>query len=194
MGDEKEIKRYEPYGFLLVLGMFSMLGVMLFALYKFRQNLKAGVLSPPELGPLVYGGLGVLVLAFIFLVLSYRFFRHQQFAAFRACLAGSFGAGMIFVVLQVVSFPMQKAAADTVQQGYYYLAFLSGIHLLFVLAGVVANGVWLARAYRKQEYVETFIFSVNPPNILTMKLLVRYMAFVTVLWAAVIIFLGGHAA
>lgn len=192
MGDEKGIKRYEPLGFLLVLGMFSMLGVMLFALYKFRQNLRAGIIIPPELGAAVYAGCGVLALAFILLALGFHFFRTQRFPAFRVCLAGSFGAGLLFVVLQMVSLPVQQAVADPVQQGYYYLAFLSGVHLLFVLAGVVATAVLLARAYRRQAYVEAFIFSVNPPNILNMRLLVRYMGFVTVLWAVVIIFLGGH--
>lgn len=194
MGDEKGMKRYEPFGFLLVLGMFSMLGVMLFALYKFRQNLRAGIITAPDLGAWVYVGGGVLILAFILLVLGSRFLRQQQFPAFRACLAGSFAGGLLFVVLQVVSLPVQRVLADPVQQGQYYLAFLSGVHLLFVLTGVVATGMLMARVYRRQEYVEAFIFSVNPPNILNMKLLVRYMGFVTGLWTAVIIFLGGYAA
>lgn len=194
MDDEKEIKRYEPYGFLLALGMFSMLGVMLFALYKFRRNLRAGGIVAPELGLSVYAGLAVLVLAFIFLALGFRFFRHQRFAGFRACLAGAFSGSVIFVVLGVVSLPVQQVSADPVQQGYYYLAFLSGVHLLFVLTGLVANAILLARAYRAQAYVEAFIFSVNPPNILNMKLLVRYMGFVTLLWAVVILFLRAHAA
>lgn len=194
MSDEKGIKRYEPYGFLLVTGLLALLGVMLYALFKFRQNLRAGVISAPAPGPLVYTGLAVLVLTFIFLALASRFFRHQQFPAFRACLAASFGGGVLFVVLQVMSLPVQRAAADPVQQGYYFLAFLSAVHLLFALAGVVATGVWVAQVYRRQEYVESFIFSMNPPNILNMKLLLRYMGFVTVLWAAVIFFIGGYAA
>jgi len=193
MADEKGIKRYEPFGFLLVLGMFSMLGVMLFALYKFRRSLRAGLIAAPELGAPVYAALVLLVLAFISLALAYRFFRHQQFPAFRALLAGSFGGVLLFVVLQVAGLPLQKAAADPVLQGRYYLAFLSGVHLLFVLTGLVATAVLLARVYRTPEYVESFIFSVNPPNILNMKLLVRYMGFVTALWVVVIIFLGGHA-
>lgn len=194
MGDEKEIKRYEPYGFLLALGMFSMLAVMLFALYKFRRNLRAGVITAPDLGFPVYTALSLLVLAFISLALGFRFFRRQQFPAFRACLAGSFAGTLLFVVWQVAGLPLGKVTADPVQQGQYYLAFLSGVHLLFVLTGLVANAVLLARAYRTKAYVESFIFSVNPPNILNMKLLVRYMGFVTVLWAVVIIFLGGYAA
>ncbi len=194
MGDEKGIKRYEPYGFLLALGMFSMLVAMLFALYKFTRNLKAGILLLPELGLMVYAGLAILILALIFLALSERFFRLQRFRTFRVCLVGSFGAGLLFVIFQTASLPMRKAGPDPAQQGHYYFVFLSAIHLLFVLAGVLANGVWLARVYRRRDYVETFIFSVNPPNILTMKLLVRYMTFVTILWAAVIIYLRGHAA
>lgn len=194
MGDEKGIKRYEPYGFLLVMGMLCILGVMLFALFKFRQNLRAGIISAPEPGPWIYAGLVLLILTFAFLALGFRFFRHQRFPAFRTCLAVSFGGGVLFVVVQVMSLPMQKVTADPAQQGYYFLAFLSAVHLLFVLTGVVATGMLLARAYRRQEYVEAFIFSVNPPNILNMKLLVRYMGFVTVLWAAVIFFLRGYAA
>lgn len=193
MDDEKGMKRYEPFGFLLVMGMISMLGVMLYTLYKFRQNLQAGILTAPDLGGRVYAGGGVLIAAFILLLLGFRLFRRQQFAAFRACLAGSFAGGVLFVVLQVISLPVEKVMADPEQQGQYYLGFLSGIHLLFVLAGVVATGVLLGRAYRRQEYVEAFIFSVNPPNILNLKLLVRYMGFVTGLWMAVIIFLGGYA-
>ncbi len=194
MGDEKEIKRYEPYGFLLVLGMFSMLAVMLFALYKFRRNLLAGVITAPELGPPAYTATTVLVLAFISLVLGSGFFRRQQFPAFRICLAGSFAGTLLFVLWQMAGLSLGKVTGDPFQQGRYYLAFLSGVHLLFVLSGLVANAVLLARAYRTKAYVESFIFSVNPPNILNMKLLVRYMGFVTVLWVVVIIFLRGHAA
>lgn len=194
MSDEKEIKRYEPYGFLLVLGMVSMLGVMLYSLYKFRQNLRAGLIAAPEPGPLVYTAAGVLVLAFVFLVLSARFSRLQRFAAGRFCLGASFACSVFFVVLQVMVLPVQRAVPDPVQQGNYFLAFLIAVHLLFALAGLVATGLMLARVFRNQQYVEAFIFSVNPPNILNMKLLIRYMGFVTVLWVAVILFLAGHVA
>ena len=194
MAGDKEIKRYEPYGFLLVLAMVSMLGVMLYGLYKFRRNLRAGNLVAPVPDVQVYAGLGLLALAFGFLWLAGRFLRNQAFAAFRGCLAGSFAGTVFFVVLQVARLPMPAVNAGPAQQGYYYLGFLSGVHLLFVLIGLVANALLLARAFRAHEYVEAFIFSVNPPNLLNLKLLARYTGFVALLWGMVIFFLGVHVA
>ena len=193
MADEREIKRYEPLGFLLALGLFSMLSVMAYALYKLHRNLLTGQVAAPEPGGRVYAGAVLLLLAFGFLVLGSRFFRAQEFPAFRTCLGASFAGSVLFVVFQVAGIPLRGAGADPVQLGYYYLAFLSGVQMLFVLIGLVGTAVLLARAYRAQAYVESFIFSVNPPNILNLKLLLRYMGFVTILWVGVIVFLKIHA-
>lgn len=194
MDDDRGIKRYEPLGFLLFLGMFSMLAVMGYALYKFSRNLASGQVVAPDPGAGSYLALAVLVLAFSALALASRFFLHQRFSAFRACLAVSFGASVLFVVLQVAGLPVGVSGEDPVQRGYYYLAFLSGVHLLFVLTGLVATALLLAQAYRSTAYVESFIFSVNPPNILNMKLVVRYWGFVTLLWVLVIVFVKAHVA
>jgi cytochrome c oxidase subunit III len=48
-------------------------------------------------------------------------------------------------------------------------------------------------AFQRMEYVDSFVYSVNPPNQLKVKLISIYWHFIDILWVAIFLFLLYHA-
>jgi cytochrome c oxidase subunit 3 len=196
MSRERGIKRYEPMGYLLVMSTMAMSGTMVFVLYKFARNVINKTITAPVIDESQWAGAGVLILGVMLMVLAQHFFRKQKLDSFRAVFGISFFVLLFFLVLQTANilFSKAKATASPEELGRYYFSFITGLYMLFLLVGLVGHAVILGRIYRRISYVESFIFSVNPPNILNLKLLIRYMIFITVLWLSIIIFVKSYAA
>ncbi|MFN3590499.1 MAG: heme-copper oxidase subunit III, partial [Spirosomataceae bacterium] len=59
--------------------------------------------------------------------------------------------------------------------------------------GVIALIVAVVDAWRNRKYVDSFVYSVNPPNQLRLKLISIYWHFVDILWLILFLFLAYHA-
>lgn len=196
MINEKHIKRYEPLGYLLALGIVCIFLVFAYAIFKFHFNLINGDIASPEITPPQLTNLGILISGSLILLVSHQFFNRQRFNTFRTLFAISFFLFLFFVVVQVAGVPLKKVNANISKKelGSYYFGFLMGLHLLFIMVGLIAQALMLGRIYTKITYVDTFIFSVNPPNILNLRLLVQYFVAVGFIWAGLIFYLLYYAA
>ncbi|AYQ36176.1 heme-copper oxidase subunit III [Runella sp. SP2] len=118
----------------------------------------------------------------------------DQFPKFRTFIGATLGLGILFVILQFLGWvQLIQAGISTVNNpsvGFIYL--LSGLHILHIVIGVAVLAWAVYQSIKNHSYVDAFVFSVNPPNQLKIKLITIYWHFVDVLWLYVFGFLLYH--
>jgi cytochrome c oxidase subunit 3 len=77
--------------------------------------------------------------------------------------------------------------------GVSFLFILSGLHILHTFGGIVGLSLTVAKVFRNKSYVDSFVYSVNPPNQLNFKLIYIYWHFLDILWLLIFLFLLYHA-
>jgi cytochrome c oxidase subunit III len=121
-------------------------------------------------------------------------FVHERFGSYRTNMATTLILGTLFIMLQAWGWRQMAQAGVALSNnpagGFVYI--ISGLHLLHILIGLILLGVVLVEALRRRQYVESFVYSVNPPNQLKIKLITLYWHFVDVLWIGLFIFLVIH--
>lgn len=193
-GENIFTKRREPLHFLLWLGIVGsvLIFTVLLVIYIVRK-------SGPDWQQIPLPGIFwlstlVIILSSISLHEAANAFRKERFAMYRYCLAITLFLGMIFMGMQGFGW-LQMAERglgmeDNPSAGFVYV--LSGLHILHILGGLVVMGYLLNEATRNQSYVDSFVYSVNPPNQLKVKLMTIYWHFVDVLWLYLFLFLLYH--
>ncbi|MFC5409891.1 heme-copper oxidase subunit III [Larkinella bovis] len=134
---------------------------------------------------------GVIMASSLTLHITNLAFRHERFPQYRIYLGTTLFLGLLFVVLQMLGW------RELMLQGVYlqtnpsssFLFLLSGLHLVHIVIGLVFLTIAFAEAMRRIPYVESFVYSVNPPNRLKIRLYTLYWHFVDVLWLYVFLFL-----
>ena len=137
---------------------------------------------------------GVILASSLTLHMANVAFRHERFTQYRLYLGTTLFLGTLFVLLQVLGW------RELVLKGIYiqtnpsssFLFLLSGLHLLHILFGLILLAIAFAEAIRRIPYVEAFVYSVNPPNVLKIKLFTLYWHFVDILWLYIFLFLLYH--
>jgi cytochrome c oxidase subunit 3 len=183
MGDEKKLKRYEPYGFLLVLGLISMLFTVAFLLFKYRLS---GA-PAPGLEARIWVRAGLLTLSFAFFNEVRKRLLLQHFHGLRFFVATSYGLLLLFIVWQLSAFPFNGNPEQI--PGLFFLGYLALLHALFCLFPLFFLGRLSNELFKQKDYVENFIYSVNPPNVLRLRILWGYMAFITAVWWLIIVYI-----
>jgi cytochrome c oxidase subunit III len=136
----------------------------------------------------------VILASSLTLHIANRSFEHERFVQYRLYMGTTLFLSVLFVLLQVLGW------REWVSQGIYlqtnpsssFLYILSGVHLLHILIGVAFLGIAYTEAVQRKPYIDFFIYSVNPPNQLRIKLITLYWHFVDVLWLVVFLFLLFH--
>ena len=189
--DNPFAKRREPLGFMLWLGVIgsSILFTTIFIVYLVRMREENGhFIALPDMF-----WLSTLVILFSSITLheANLAFVQERFLHYRVFLGTTFTLGIIFMLLQVSGWlEMIEAGAFLSRNnsiGFVYL--LTGLHMVHIFAGVVYLSILFRKAVENRTYVDSFVYSVNPPNRLRLKLMTRYWHFVDALWLAVFIFL-----
>ncbi len=187
-------KRREPFHFMVWLGIASslLLFTMLLVTYVVRRT---GSGWTDEKLPLVFLiSTVVIMLSSLTLRNATRSFLHERFESYRTNLATTLGLGILFMVLQSWGWRQMildgVAMKDNPSSAFVYI--ISGIHLLHILIGVIFLGIVFAEALRRRLYVDSFVYSVNPPNRLKLKLITLYWHFVDILWIGLFLFLVVH--
>ncbi len=183
MGDEKKIKRYEPWGFLLVLGIISMSISFIYAFYKIHihSRMDGAPVAPMDLLRMLRTL--ILTLSFVSFGGARQYILKQEFPKVKPLLTLSF-----FLLLLYILLPLAYRITPDISQ------FIILLHLLYSLLALVALGGLIAQIFRKTNYVDTYIFSVNPPNVLKLKLLWYYFLFICLSWWIILILLSSYAA
>ncbi|WP_080059085.1 cytochrome c oxidase subunit 3 [Spirosoma aerolatum] len=187
-------KRREPSRFMVWLGIASstMLFTMLLVTYVVRQT--ASDWATVKL-PLVFlVSTGVILLSSLTLNNAKQAFWHERFGSYRTNLATTLGLGILFMLLQGWGWRDLFRAGIRLEgnPAGSFIYIISGLHLLHILLGLILLGIVLWEALLRRPYVDAFVYSVNPPNRLKLKLIALYWHFVDVLWLGLFLFLLVH--
>lgn len=111
-------------------------------------------------------------------------FRTERFKHYRICLGLTFLLGLFFVITQAVGwielFELTSDIANKSSLSFVYL--ITGLHFIHILGGLAFLGILLTEAIRNSTYIDAFVYSVNGPNLLRIKLLSIYWHFIGGLW------------
>jgi cytochrome c oxidase subunit 3 len=184
-------KRREPMRFLLWTGMLGstlIFGVLLLA-YLVRRG---GSDWEATRLPMIFWASTVAILVSSFtLHEANRAFSEERFVQYRRLMGATLLLGGVFMVTQLIGGYQLHERGDTLQNsvssGFIYL--LSGLHLLHLLGGVIFLAKLFIEGLKHLSYVDAFVYSVNPPNLLKVKLVALYWHFVDVLWIVLFLFL-----
>jgi cytochrome c oxidase subunit 3 len=184
-------KRREPFGFMLWLGVAgsSLLFVSIFITCLIKISGTNGhFIALPDMF-----WLSTLVILFSSILLheANLAFRQERFLHYRLFLGATLTLGITFMLLQASGW------LEMIENGFFlnqstaisFVYLLTGLHLLHILAGVIYLGIIFQKAMKNRTYVDAFVYSVNPPNILRLKLITRYWHFVDALWLVVFLFM-----
>lgn len=184
-------RRREPFGFMLWLGVIgsSLLFGVIFLEYILHSQ--GANWQLPVLPDMFWLSTLVILFSSITLHEANLAFIQERFLHYRIFLAATLMLGVTFMLLQGWGWLALIEGGNFNNQhtslGLIYL--LTGLHLLHILIGVVYLGVLFRKALKNRTYVDSFVYSVNPPNRLRLKLITRYWHFVDMLWVAVFLFL-----
>ena len=189
--DNPFTKRREPLGFMLWLGVIgsSLLFTTIFIVYLVRiHNENGHFVALPDMF-----WLSTLVILFSSITLheANLAFLQERFLHYRVFLGATLTLGITFMLLQVIGWLeiIEGGAfmAENNSVGFIYL--LTGLHLIHIFGGVMYLSILFRKAVINRTYVDSFVYSVNPPNRLRLKLMTRYWHFIDILWLIVFIFL-----
>lgn len=188
-------KRREPLTFMLWLSILGSAILFSFILFVFVRKEFSNTDIPVKI-PLSFW-----FSTFAILGSSATLFRAKQnlltdkFEEFRWMIAISYFLGLLFLMLQLMGWTqlLQRGITMANSTGGSFTYILSGLHIFHTLGGVVALTFVIRDAFRKTSYVDSFVYSVNPPNQLRLKLVSLYWHFLDVVWLAIFFFLLYHA-
>lgn len=169
-----------------------MLFTILLAAYVVRKEGPGWVDAPLPVTFLV--STVVILLSSLTLHNANNAFRQEHFSTYRSYMATTLVLGTLFILLQGWGWRQMILAGIRLEGnpagGFVYI--ISGIHLLHILIGLIFLVIALVEALRRRQYVDSFVYSVNPPNQLKIKLITLYWHFVDILWVGLFIFLVIH--
>lgn len=187
-------KRREPFRFMVWLGIASsvLLFTVVLAVYIIRRS--ASDWTDVKLPNVFLLSTIAIVLSSLTLRNANQAFRHERFDSYRTNMGTTLVLGTLFILLQGWGWRqmIQSGIGLTGNPSGSFVYIISGIHLLHILIGLIFIVIALAEALRRRPYIDSFVYSVNPPNQLKIKLITLYWHFVDVLWIVLFIFLIIH--
>ncbi len=184
-------KRREPFGTMLWLSVIgsTLTFISIFLIYWFRFDHESHqYLVLPDVF-----WLSTLVVLFSSITLheANLAFKQERFFHFRIFLGTTFALGITFMVLQLSGWYAMSHTWELMKDnnaiGFVYL--LTSLHLLHIIVGVIYMGLLFKKSMDNRSYVDSFVYSVNPPNRLKIKLITQYWHFVDLLWLIIFLLL-----
>lgn len=189
-------KRREPLQFMLYLSILGSGLLFFFVLFVFvkRKFDNEGLFVP--IPNAFWISTVAIIVSSVTLAAAKHFFKNENFADYRLTVTVTFGLGVIFLTSQ--AWGWQEMLGQNIRldnnTGGSFVYVLSGLHLAHTFGGILALLVVVYDAFRNKSYVDSFVYSVNPPNQLRLKLTSIYWHFVDILWLILFVFLLYHAA
>lgn len=188
-------KRREPFTFMMYLAIFGSSLLFLFILFVFlkkefdNQNIRVPLL------PIFWISTLFILASSASITWANRVFKNQKFSLYRISISLTLLLGFLFLAAQLLGWQQLFDANITMANdtGGSFIYILSGLHIVHTAGGVIALIVAVVDAWRNRKYVDSFVYSVNPPNQLRLKLISIYWHFVDVLWLILFLFLAYHA-
>ncbi len=157
-------------------------------LYTFYQ----GQLSAYKLPPHFYINTLNIIACSVFMQFALQNFKNTNLLKTYFYLKLAFAFSILFVIIQLLGWQYMNAYTIKLINGNAsggYLYVISGLHLLHILAGVVALGVACFKYKAQLNNEAKYIFSITKPNrVERFQLLVVYVHFVDAVWLYLILF------
>ena len=188
-------KRREPFAFMLYMGIIGSVLAFLFIIGLFLKKEFKGQNIIVPLPQVFWLSTWTMIFSSFTLFWANRAFRNERFRTYRLNIGVTLLLGFLFIFLQSIGW-QQLFSYKLIQQndtGAAFVYALSGLHIFHALVGVVALSFVNRDAFRNMEYIDSYIYSVNPPNQLKMRLITIYWHFVNALWIAIFLFIFYHA-
>jgi cytochrome c oxidase subunit III len=184
-------KRREPFRFMLqlgILGSILLFGLIFFIFYA--RNTKTAIPVPAIFD---YSTAAIIVSS-ITLILANRCFYKENFAQYRITMSVTFILGIVFVLMQFWGWfeLFNSNIKMNNNMGAAFLYILSGLHILHILIGIGVLSVTFKASIQNKKYIDSYIYAVNPPNILRLKLISYFWHFIDILWIVIYLFLIFH--
>jgi cytochrome c oxidase subunit III len=183
------MERREPFKFMLQMAIFGS-GLMFFGLmsaYVVREGMYVdfGKIKVPQI---FWVSTLVMMISSLTLHLANMNFKVDKYLTYRILMGITLSLGLIFIGMQLRGwqelFTQNVSPQVRTTRGFIYL--LSGLHIIIGLFFLIKIFV---EALKRISYIESFIYSVNPPNQLKINLIIFYWHFVDVLWIVLFAFL-----
>ncbi len=176
MSENKFSKRREPFAFMLYLSIFGsgLLFLAVFLIFLRKELINQNI--PLVIPKVFWASSLVIILSSLTIYLAKKMLLEQQFVIFKRYLGFTYLLGLIFLVLQITGWMELSNKGFTMANhtGASFLYILSGLHILHTFGGIVALSITIAKVFRNKSYVDSFVYSVNPPNQLNFKLIYIY--------------------
>jgi cytochrome c oxidase subunit III len=188
-------KRREPFSFMLYLAMVGSGLLFFFLILVFVAKETRNQEIPLKIPSVFWASTWMILTSSATLYWANKAFRKERFRSYRLNISLTLLAGIFFIVLQGFGWKKLLESGITMQNntGGMFIYILSGLHIIHTLGGLIALASANKDAFQRMEYVDSFVYSVNPPNQLKIKLISIYWHFVDVLWIAIFAFLLYHA-
>jgi cytochrome c oxidase subunit 3 len=188
-------KRREPFAFMLYLAIIGSGLLFLFLIIVFLTKEVRNQDIPVEIPGLFWVSTLVILLSSFTLQGAGRAFKEERFRSYRLNISLTLFAGILFIILQSLGWRKMLLSGITMSNntGGMFIYILSGLHILHIFGGLIALISANRDAFKRMAYVDAYVYSVNPPNQLKIKLISIYWHFVDILWIILFLFLLYHA-
>lgn len=188
-------KRREPFAFMLYLAMIGSGLLFFFLILVFIAKEARNQEIPLKIPSVFWASTWMILTSSATLYWANKAFRQERFRTYRLNISLTLLAGIFFIVLQGFGWKKLLSSGITMQNntGGMFIYILSGLHIVHTLGGLIALASVNKDAFQRLEYVDSYVYSVNPPNQLKIKLISIYWHFIGVLWIAIFAFLLYHA-
>ena len=188
-------KRREPFAFMLYLAMVGSALLFLFLIFVFIAKESRNQDIPIKIPGMFWASTFVILASSATLYWANKAFRQERFRSYRLNISLTLIAGIFFIILQGLGWRKMLLAGITMSNntGGMFIYILSGLHIAHTLGGLIALAFANRDAFQRMEYVDAYVYSVNPPNQLKIKLITLYWHFIDILWIALFMFLLYHA-
>lgn len=188
-------KRREPFTFMLYLGMFgsSLLFVFIFFVFMKKEFINQNI--PIALPKVFWLSSFAILLSSALLYYAKKCLQNENFGIYKWILSLTLCSGILFFVFQLVGWRMLNNTGITMgnNTGGAFIYIFSGLHLLHSFIGIMGLLYVVIKAFKNYSYVDAFVYSVNPPNVLRLKLVSIYWHFLDILWIVIFLFILYHA-
>jgi cytochrome c oxidase subunit III len=189
-------KRREPFEFMLYLAMAgsTMLFLLVIFVFIYKENFNQINIKVPILR-IFWFSTWIILLSSATLHWANKAFRQERFRSYRLNIGLTLLAGIIFIILQFLGWYQFFSSGITLKNdtGGMFIFILSGLHVAHTIGGIIALVIANFDAFRNIKYVDSYVYSVNPPNQLKIRLISIYWHFVDILWITLFLFLLYHA-
>lgn len=180
---------------MLYLAMVGSALLFLFLIFVFITKESRNQDIPIKIPGMFWASTFVILASSATLYWANKAFRQERFRSYRLNISLTLIAGIFFIILQGLGWRKMLLAGITMSNntGGMFIYILSGLHIAHTLGGLIALAFANRDAFQRMEYVDAYVYSVNPPNQLKIKLITLYWHFIDILWIALFMFLLYHA-